>query len=191
MAESRSASRYRFARVAASVDAGRGRSNGETSSSSSRGLPALVSEHTANWLRGTTESLAQSRSDCDSSEIEGVRNRTLPPIPAIRSAMRSAVNVLPEPQAMISRPRSRSANPVRVSSSASRWYSRTTFFAFRLSALGRTRLKSCQSMDEPSNTSGPQRATGLSSRFRRAFSAFLPHLAVVETNTPPANSVVE
>ena len=191
MAESRCASPYRFARVAESVDAGKGRSKGDTSSSSSRGLPALVSEHTANWLSGTTESLAQSRSDCDSSDIDGVRNRTLPPAPAIRSAMRSAVNVLPEPQAMISRPRSRSANPARVSSSASRWYSRTSLLVFRLSALGRTRLKFRQSMDEPSNTSGPQRTTGLSSRFRSALSAFFPHFAVVETNTPPANSVVE
>ena len=32
---------------------------------------------------------------------------------------------------------------------------------------------------------------GLSSRSRRAFWAFLFHLAVVETNTPPENSVVE
>ena len=191
MAESRCASLYRFARVAESVDAGRGRSTGETSSSSSRGLPALVSEHTANWLRGMTESFAQSRRDCDSSDMDGVRKRTTPPKPATRSAMRSAVKVLPEPQAMISFPRLRSANPETVSLSATRWYSRKTFFDFRLSALGHTRLKFRQFIDEPSNTSGPQRTTGLSSRFRRAFSAFLPHLEVVETNTPPTNSVVE
>ena len=48
---------------------------------------------------------AHSRIACEKSPIEGTRYRTLPPIPAISSAIRSAVKVLPVPHAIISLPR--------------------------------------------------------------------------------------
>ena len=81
------------------VDAGSIRSFGVMSPSSSPRFPALVSEQTANVLRDSSASVAHSISDCDRSEIEGVRNRTEPLTPASCSAILSAVRVLPEPQA--------------------------------------------------------------------------------------------
>ena len=58
------------------------------------------SEQTAKARVGVLESAAHYRSAWATSEIEGAANSTCPPEPATSSAMRSAVKVLPVPQAL-------------------------------------------------------------------------------------------
>ena len=73
-------------------------------------LPTLVSEQTAKARNGTSRPLVHSRRLWLSSEMDGTRNSTEVGLAfwsvAIFSAIFSAVNVLPVPQAMIILPRS-------------------------------------------------------------------------------------
>ena len=82
------------------VVGGIGRSKG-VAFSPSMGFPAVASEHTTNGRIGTLHSAVHSLSGCDTSVIEGARNRTALPGPACSSAIRSDINVLPVPQARL------------------------------------------------------------------------------------------
>ena len=82
------------------VVGGIGRSKG-VAFSPSMGFPAVASEHTTNGRIGTLHSAVHSLSGCDTSAIEGARNRTALPGPACSSAIRSDINVLPVPQARL------------------------------------------------------------------------------------------
>ena len=67
----------------------------------------------------------------DMSDRDGTRNSTWP-CGASCSAMQSEVKVLPVPQAMISLPRSASANPASTAAKASRWCGRNSLGAASL-----------------------------------------------------------
>ena len=82
------------------VVGGIGRSKG-VAFSPSMGFPAVASEHTTNGRIGTLHSAVHSLSGCDTSAIEGARNRTALPGPSCSSAIRSDINVLPVPQARL------------------------------------------------------------------------------------------
>ncbi|SIN17458.1 Uncharacterised protein [Mycobacteroides abscessus subsp. abscessus] len=80
----------------------------------------LGSEQTAIMSRESSELSAHSRIVWESREIDGTRNSTEPPAPTYSSASFSEVKVLPVPHAMISLPRSCSANCAVTASMASR-----------------------------------------------------------------------
>jgi len=165
------------------VVAGNARSTLEMSSDC---LPTLVSEHTANGANGMSDSVAHSRSDCDSKEIEGTRNNTDPPLPATCSARRREVKVLPVPHAMINLPRSEDSKPAVTCSIAVSWWARSCFFPCSGSRSGVSRENCAQSTSEFSRSDRPMRRTGICWS-RIASSAFAFHRSVVETMIRSAN----
>ena len=68
--------------------------------------PAYGSEQTTRELSGLAVWVSHSRRAWETSAMVGARNRIDSPSATNRSAIRSAVKVLPVPQAMMSRPRS-------------------------------------------------------------------------------------
>jgi hypothetical protein len=150
-------------------------------------LPTLVSEQTANARNGTSASLVHSRRAWLISEMDGTRNSTdvgcaLPALPSVAScsAILSAVNVLPVPQAMISLPRSWVWKPANTSASACFWWGRRRFLVVVGRIDGRSKSTASQSMSESSRSARPIRDTGICWPTRAA-SALLLHRSVVET----------
>ena len=139
---------------------------------------------------GTAASYDHSRSDCDSSEMDGTRNSTLVRWPSSRSARsrcsRSAtlrlVKVLPVPQAMISLPRSWPAKPANTAWIASAWCGRGCFFACRFSSTSTATSPGAgtrQSIGLAAMSARPTRVTGICWS-SSASSACGPHFSVVE-----------
>jgi len=172
--------------TAALVVAGNARSTLEMSSDAFDRFPTLVSEHTANGANGTSASVAHSRSDCDSREIEGTRNSTDPPLPASCSARRNEVNVLPVPQAMINLPRSLASNPAVTFSIAVSWWARNRFRSWSSRASGVSKVNCDQSISEFSRSDSPILRTGICWAWI-ASSAFAFHRSVVDTMIRSAN----
>ena len=148
---------------AGSVVAGRARSIAEMSSDACFAdfLPTLTSEHTANVRSDASASIDHSRSDCDSSEIDGTRNSTRPPNGTRVSAIRSDVNVLPVPQAITSLPRSVVANPSRTFSNARLWWGRRRLRSFSSMTSGVNRSNCDQSMLDSARSMNRIRCTGI------------------------------
>ena len=126
-----------------------------------RPLPIFVSEQTAKERSGTSDSALHSMSVCDSRAMEGTRNRTLPPEPAMASAMRRDVKVLPVPHAMMSLPRSAVDSPAVTASRARFWCSRRLLPPVRTMTSGVSRLNESQSIVELNRSSRPIRETGM------------------------------
>ena len=97
---------FSFAAISSGVEM-TGHSSSEIRMSSCSFLPpAYGSEQTTSELRGRVVWVSHSRRAWETSAMVGARNRMASPSGTNRSAMRSAVNVLPVPHAMMSRPRS-------------------------------------------------------------------------------------
>ena len=67
--------------------------------------PAVLSEQTTVAAIGRVLCVSHSRRACDTKAMVGAANSTSPPSGTKRSASRSAVKVLPVPQAITSLPR--------------------------------------------------------------------------------------
>ena len=94
-------------------------------------LPTSLSEQTAKLINGVSVSWFHSRKVWLNNDKLGTRKSTRLPFPAIFSAIFSAVNVLPVPQAIISLPRvSPSLNRLSTFFKAFCWCGRKPFLAF-------------------------------------------------------------
>ena len=128
---------------------------------SSACAPALVSEHTTKGRMSVCVWAIHSRSDCDTSEIDGARKSTFswPPFSAHScSASFREVKVLPVPQAEIHLPRAEVVKPSVILSIAVFWCGRSPYFTAFLSWNSRRPGAACiQSIGDSAISASPIR----------------------------------
>ena len=128
--------------------------------SSSFFLPTSLSEQTAKLRIPNDVCWVHSSSVWLSNARLGTRNNTFLPRPASSSAIRKEVKVLPVPQAIISLPRSASANPYLTADNAGRWWSLKLFFLRNIGFTFESKLNCDQSIKLPSKSNNEIVATG-------------------------------